>query len=108
MKETNMTELDKANGKMEAEEATKAKKPNLFKRGWNGLKSGIRKVRESPAATMIGVAIGAAATAGGMAIAHIVSAKAFREDEDIIEQEFEETDDEMVEPEDDVQDEEVA
>lgn len=86
---------------------TKEKKPGLFRRIGRGIKSGFRKVRESPAATMIGVGIGAVVTGAGLAVAHLVSAKAFVDDEEPIEQEFE--DEEVEETEDEeVQNDEVA
>lgn len=90
-------------------EEPKAKKPNVFKRCWNGIKAGVRKVRESPAATLIGIGIGAIGAGAAMAVTHLVSSKAFTDDEidetNVIEQEFEdepETDDE---PADEVQEE---
>lgn len=46
------------------DEKVEEKKPNVFKRAWRGVKSGARKVRESPAATIIGACVGAAATLG--------------------------------------------
>lgn len=46
------------------DEKVEEKKPNVFKRAWRGVKSAARKVRESPAATIIGACVGAAATLG--------------------------------------------
>lgn len=45
----------------------KPKKPNVFKRAWNGIKSGLRKVKENPVATAIGFGVGTAATLGAKA-----------------------------------------
>lgn len=67
-------EMEMMNGKVEplnpaedqkAEE--KPKKPNVFKRAWNGIKSGLRKVKENPIATAIGFGVGTAATLGAKA-----------------------------------------
>lgn len=78
-------------------ENDKAKKPNIFKRAWRGVKAGCRKVRESPAATLIGVGIGAAVAGAGLAIGQMISSRAVPEMEDEpIEQEFEETEDEVM------------
>ena len=42
----------------------KPKKPNIFKRAWEGVKSGFKAVRESPQAAVIGAAVGSLATIG--------------------------------------------
>lgn len=92
-------------------EEPKAKKPNVFKRAWRGIKAGARKVRESPAATLIGVGIGAIGAGAAMAVTHLVSSRAFAEDEtdatEVIEQEFEDDPETVDEPAEEVQ-EEVA
>lgn len=79
------------------EEKKEDKKPGLLKRAWRGVKAGMRKVRESPAATLIGVGIGAVGAGAGMAIASLISARAARKEEDEpveeeIVQEFDEPD----------------
>lgn len=40
------------------------KKPNIFKRAWGAIKSGVKAVRESPKAAIIGAVVGTAATIG--------------------------------------------
>ena len=55
----NENEIGEVKGaEVKTAEEPKAKKPNVFKRAWRGIKAGVRKVRESPAATLIGVGIG--------------------------------------------------
>lgn len=60
------------NGDLEPAEVSneikKEKKPNIFKRSWNAVKAGARKVRESPVATAIGAFGGAALALGGKAL----------------------------------------
>ena len=65
------------NHNTEATEKTeeKVKKPNVFKRVLNGIGTGIRKVRESPVATAIGVGIGTAITIGAKALIDYRSAR---------------------------------
>lgn len=74
----------------------KVKKPNVFKRIGHGIKTGVQKVRESPAAALIGAVAGAVATGAAVVATEIIKARHAAQDQDLleeaepIEQEFEE------------------
>lgn len=77
VKTENQNIVDMENHNTEATEKTeeKVKKPNVFKRIAHGIGTGIRKVRESPVATAIGVGIGTAITIGAKALIDYRSAR---------------------------------
>ena len=74
----------------------KVKKPNVFKCIGHGIKTGVQKVRESPAAALIGAVAGAVATGAAVVATEIIKARHAAQDQDLleeaepIEQEFEE------------------
>ena len=71
----NIVDMENHNTEVNEKTEEKVKKPNVFKRVLNGIGTGIRKVRESPVATAIGVGIGTAITIGAKALIDYRSAR---------------------------------